>query len=130
MDAAAGPAAGDDGSVPCDAVEEQGEWQTVEGKKKQQRRKGGREEAKPPLKSSSSSSNRPEPPQQQQQAEDSDSDSDDSDDKGGFDVQLGFAEPMEPEDAMRLLFRDPNWHDWDGGKIGGKPVRASCSFLC
>ena len=33
-------------------------------------------------------------------------------------VQLGFAF----DDATNALFSDPNWREWDGGKIGGKPV--------
>ena len=33
-------------------------------------------------------------------------------------VQLGFA----CEDEKNPLFSDPNWREWDGGKIGGRPV--------
>jgi pre-rRNA-processing protein TSR4 len=32
-------------------------------------------------------------------------------------VQLGFT-----SDAINELFANPNWRDWDGGKVGGKPV--------
>jgi uncharacterized protein YwqG len=32
-------------------------------------------------------------------------------------VQLGFA-----ESGTNNLFLDKNWTNWDGGKIGGKPV--------
>lgn len=130
MDNAGGPAAGDheDGSSARDAGDEPRE----EGKKKQQGCKGGGE-TQPSI--SPSSLNKLGRPEQQVEAEpeDSDSGSDDSDDdgdEGGVEVQLGFAEPMEPKAARRLLFRDPNWLDWDGGKIGGKPVRpAVCGLV-
>ena len=32
-------------------------------------------------------------------------------------VQLGFL-----NDEINLLFKVPNWSDWDGGKVGGTPV--------
>lgn len=34
-------------------------------------------------------------------------------------IQLGFAEPGR----NNKLFDDHNWAEWDGGVIGGKPVR-------
>ncbi len=148
MDAAGGEAVGDrDNSSGGGALvqdhEEEGEWQTVGEKKRLPK-----PPQTPPPSSSSSSSNRPTeaaaaapaapaggaqpppPPQQQQQQrqqedeEDSEDDNDDSDDEDGpgFEMELGFAEPLEPGDAKRLLFLDPDWDEWDGGKIGGKPV--------
>ena len=43
-------------------------------------------------------------------------------------IQLGFAEKVEEEDpsSIKWLYEDPNWSNWDGGKIGGKPV-SDCS---
>jgi hypothetical protein len=48
----------------------------------------------------------------------------DSEDEDGSDdeecensLQIGFAEPVGDE----LMFDDPNWKEWDGGRIGGKP---------
>jgi len=37
-------------------------------------------------------------------------------------VQLGFSEPLEePCDIEMVAHNSPQWKDWDGGKIGGKP---------
>lgn len=36
-------------------------------------------------------------------------------------IQLGFLEPI-PTDIPDLLFQDPDWRNWDGGKVGGKPI--------
>jgi hypothetical protein len=41
-------------------------------------------------------------------------------------LQLGFAELLV-ESQPPLLFLNPNWHDWDGGKIG-KQELISCTF--
>lgn len=42
-------------------------------------------------------------------------------------VQLGVVVPIEgpPE---KILFKNVDWHDWDGGKAGGWPV--SCVQTC
>ena len=34
-------------------------------------------------------------------------------------TQLGFSEPID--DLLLVGHRSPNWEDWDGGQIGGKP---------
>lgn len=47
-----------------------------------------------------------------------DYDDGDSEDEGG-DVQLGFIDAT----AKNELFRDSDWRNWDGGKVGGHPVR-------
>lgn len=40
-------------------------------------------------------------------------------------VQLGTVVPLEgPPESV--LFRNVDWHDWDGGKAGGWPVRWKC----
>jgi hypothetical protein len=38
-------------------------------------------------------------------------------------VQLGIVEKRK-----KLLFEDKDWSKWDGGKIGGDPVRKIFSF--
>ena len=48
---------------------------------------------------------------------------DESDDESygteaGSDVHLGFIDRK----TKNLLFNDPDWRTWDGGKVGGKPV--------
>jgi len=48
-------------------------------------------------------------------------DGEDEEDEEDAPVQLGFAEPIETPRSL-LLFRRADWHKWDGGKIGGKPV--------
>ena len=50
---------------------------------------------------------------------DEDFDEDIYDDEGEIDtgVQLGFISKTK-----NLMFSDPNWEHWDGGKVGGKPV--------
>lgn len=40
-------------------------------------------------------------------------------------VQLGMIVSCEGI-SNSLLFKNINWHDWDGGKAGGWPVRACC----
>eukprot|EP01031_Cornospumella_fuschlensis_P025692 gene25692-31027_t len=35
-------------------------------------------------------------------------------------IQLGFLEPVN--DANFILFKDPDWRNWDGGKVGGWPI--------
>jgi hypothetical protein len=57
----------------------------------------------------------------------SEDDPDDSGDDEGDDawVELGFIEPMEIIDADRTggstTHENPNWSEWDGGKVGGSP---------
>lgn len=50
------------------------------------------------------------------ESEDYDEDSNDE-----SDVQLGFVD----KDDRNTLFKDPDWRNWDGGVVGGRPV----SFL-
>lgn len=57
-----------------------------------------------------------------------DSGDEDFDDEESFEdaeeesgVQLGMVVPCEGREKT-LLFRDIDWHDWDGGKAGGWPV--------
>jgi len=54
--------------------------------------------------------------------EDGRSSDDSSDDDGDRGMQLGFVERLPEEMQNRLLFQDPDWRDWDGGKVGGKPI--------
>jgi hypothetical protein len=59
----------------------------------------------------------------------SEDDPDDSGDDEGDDadawVELGFIEPIEIMDADRTggstTHENPNWSEWDGGKVGGSP---------
>lgn len=53
---------------------------------------------------------------------DVDVDSDEESEQSTADIQLGFAEALE-----RNLFLDKDWTQWDGGKIGGLPVRYLCN---
>lgn len=58
-----------------------------------------------------------------------DDDSDDDDDIFDYateesGVQLGTVVPLEGSQD-RVLFKNVDWHDWDGGKAGGWPVRRS-----
>lgn len=39
--------------------------------------------------------------------------------QGESGVQLGYIEKEE-----NALFKDPDWRNWDGGKVGGTPVWA------
>ncbi|EKU21803.1 programmed cell death protein 2 [Nannochloropsis gaditana CCMP526] len=57
-----------------------------------------------------------------QAGEDGRSSDDSSDDDGDRGMQLGFVERLPEEMQNRLLFQDPDWRDWDGGKVGGKPI--------
>ncbi|RYH16059.1 hypothetical protein EON65_30700 [archaeon] len=44
-------------------------------------------------------------------------------------IQLGFLEPVQ--DTTTILFRDPDWRNWDGGKVGGWPVSVNlCASTC
>jgi pre-rRNA-processing protein TSR4 len=53
-------------------------------------------------------------------AEGSDSDGDDSEDESQASaVQLGFADELDDDDE--LMFSDPDWSTWDGGRVGGLP---------
>lgn len=36
-------------------------------------------------------------------------------------VQLGVIAPVEGP-SEKILFKNIDWHDWDGGKAGGWPV--------
>lgn len=38
-------------------------------------------------------------------------------------VQLGTVLPLEGSLADSVLFKNVDWHEWDGGKAGGWPVR-------
>ena len=64
-----------------------------------------------------------------EEREDEESDYDDDDDeesgasRAGAETQLGFVEPLEPDTRGLVLFENGDWFDWDGGKVGGKPVR-------
>lgn len=40
-------------------------------------------------------------------------------------VQLGTVLALEGSLADSVLFKNVDWHDWDGGKAGGWPVRYS-----
>ncbi|KAF1321187.1 Programmed cell death protein 2, partial [Globisporangium splendens] len=53
---------------------------------------------------------------------DSDDDLDDEYDDAQ-DVELGFVAKVQDADALPLLLHaQPDWSQWDGGKVGGKPV--------
>jgi hypothetical protein len=48
-------------------------------------------------------------------------DIDDEEEENNYGViHLGFIN--EGNSLSNLLFRNSNWNDWDGGKVGGKPV--------
>lgn len=53
--------------------------------------------------------------------------SDDDEFDAGSDsgVQLGFIERVS-----NPLFTDKNWQNWDGGKIGGRPVSHFLTVSC
>eukprot|EP00981_Chlorochromonas_danica_P005621 scaffold1160_cov174-Ochromonas_danica.AAC.21 len=53
--------------------------------------------------------------------EDDWSEDEDEELKTSTSIQLGFLEPV-PDDLPDLLFHDPDWRNWDGGKVGGKPI--------
>lgn len=38
-------------------------------------------------------------------------------------IQLGFVEALDDAPRPPVLFEDADWRNWDGGKVGGKPVR-------
>ena len=61
----------------------------------------------------------------------SDNYSEDSEDidyaAGESGVQLGTVVPLEGPQA-RVLFKNVDWHDWDGGKAGGWPVRLTLTL--
>lgn len=55
-------------------------------------------------------------------ASDSEDDFDfDEEEDETLDVELGFVAPMQRADK-KLLHESPDWSQWDGGKVGGKPV--------
>lgn len=45
-------------------------------------------------------------------------------------VQLGTVLPLEGSQADSVLFRNVDWHEWDGGKAGGWPVRWRIGWGC
>ena len=45
---------------------------------------------------------------------------------GGPEVEIGFVEPLSSTPPACLL-DDADWHAWDGGKVGGRPVRVAAS---
>jgi hypothetical protein len=51
---------------------------------------------------------------------DSGDDSDDESESQEGSIQLGFLYKEQ-----NLLFSVSDWRNWDGGKVGGKPVRVS-----
>lgn len=62
-----------------------------------------------------------------------DDDSDEDEDvfayaNGQSGVQLGTVVPLEGSQD-RVLFKNVDWHDWDGGKAGGWPVRRTPTLL-
>ncbi len=44
----------------------------------------------------------------------------DTDEESG--VQLGTVLPLEGSLVDSVLFKNVDWHEWDGGKAGGWPV--------
>ena len=52
---------------------------------------------------------------------DNDEDEDDIETQEESDVQLGFIDKT----TKNALFHDCDWRNWDGGKVGGHPVRES-----
>jgi hypothetical protein len=58
-------------------------------------------------------------------AEDEVIESDDEDDEEHSRIQLGFLYDTE----QNLLFAEPDWRNWDGGKVGGKPVSITFASL-
>jgi pre-rRNA-processing protein TSR4 len=52
-----------------------------------------------------------------------DSESSSYNDKNAPSIQLGFSEPIQVDDegVSNVAHYSPNWKQWDGGKIGGKP---------
>jgi len=106
------------------AEEEEEDWETVGSSKGSSKEKRPKEESK---QASPSSSDVPPSAPTTTTTEDNEQDDDDSDDEssGGKDddgVQLGFVESIPAELQGKLLFQDPDWHEWDGGKVGGKPI--------
>jgi hypothetical protein len=56
----------------------------------------------------------------EEEEEDDDDDADDEvEENGNIDIQIGFIE----ENERNKLFLEFDWRDWDGGKVGGLPVR-------
>lgn len=55
--------------------------------------------------------------------DDIDYDDDDEEEDEALDVELGFVAPVQSDDDDALLLHaSPDWSQWDGGKVGGKPV--------
>ncbi len=106
-------------------------WQTVGASKKDTRK----EPARAPPPSEAAAPLTPQAAEDGDEKEEEDSDDEDDDDDssagahGGEEIQLGFAEPIPEELRTRLLFQDPDWHEWDGGKVGGKPVWLNTKVL-
>lgn len=61
--------------------------------------------------------------------EDEDYDLDEQGMDGESGVQLGTVVPFEGPTG-ELLFKNIDWHGWDGGKAGGWPVRSICILYC
>lgn len=62
-------------------------------------------------------------PAQAEAEVDDDEEDDEEEDDEEAEIQLGFAEEVERDDDGLMALEGGNWRDWDGGKIGGKPVR-------
>lgn len=54
-------------------------------------------------------------------ADHSDDEDNESELQGDSGVQLGYI-----EQETNPLFSDPDWRNWDGGKVGGTPVNSLC----
>ncbi len=104
-----------------EAVKKEDEgWETVSSSKGLFKDKKPKEGSKPA--SPSSASALPSATEGSQKEDDDDSDDESSSGNDGEGVQLGFVEPIPSELQGKLLFQDPDWHEWDGGKVGGKPI--------
>ncbi len=57
------------------------------------------------------------------QYNDDDDDDDDDDTEGSDEVQLGFIQKSSHCMTANNLFDNADWTKWDGGKVGGTPVR-------
>jgi hypothetical protein len=57
------------------------------------------------------------------QYNDDDDDDDDEDTEGSDEVQLGFIQKSSHCKTANNLFDNADWTKWDGGKVGGTPVR-------
>ena len=55
--------------------------------------------------------------------DDADDDENDDDTEGSDEVQLGFIQKSSHCKTASNLFDNADWTKWDGGKVGGTPVR-------